>query len=146
MSVGVTLAMGLTQVPHINLYWSKDDIFYNKFIASAISRDRYLLLLKLLHFENNETCDTLNRLHKIENIISKLLQNFQKVMQPGNILVIDESMVPFRGRLHFRQYIPNKTHKYGVKLYKLCSPEGYTFNIIVYTRKGGTEADLGHSQ
>lgn len=144
--LGITIAMGLTQVPHINLYWSKDDIFYNKFIANVLSRDRYLLLLKLLHFQNNETCDMSDRLYKINNIFSKLLENFQKVIKPGSILVIDESIVPFRGRLFFRQYIPNKTHKYGMKLYKLCSPEGYTFNLIVYTGKGEKEAGLGHSQ
>ncbi|XP_045467004.1 piggyBac transposable element-derived protein 4-like [Harmonia axyridis] len=142
--LGVTLAMGLTEVPHINLYWSKDDIFYNKFISNTFRRDRYLLLLKLLHFENNETCDISNRLYKIEKVVSKLLQNFQTILQPGNILVIDESMVPFRGRLKFRQYIPNKTHRYGIKLYKLCSPEG--FNTIIYTGKGETNPDLGHSQ
>jgi hypothetical protein len=50
-------------------------------------------------------------------------------------LVIDESMVPFRGRLHFRQYIPNKTHKYGIKLYKLCTTDGYTCNISVYRKR-----------
>ncbi|CAK9834556.1 PiggyBac transposable element-derived protein 4, partial [Anthophora retusa] len=32
-------------------------------------------------------------------------------------------MVPWRGRLSFRQYIPGKRHKYGIKLYKLCLPE-----------------------
>ncbi|CAH1973228.1 unnamed protein product [Acanthoscelides obtectus] len=62
------------------------------------------------------------------------------------VLVIDESMVPFRGRLSFRQYVPNKTHRYGVKLYKLCTSSGYTYNLKVYTGKGDTQPELGHAQ
>ncbi|CAH1998448.1 unnamed protein product [Acanthoscelides obtectus] len=55
-------------------------------------------------------------------------------------------MVPFRGRLSFRQYIPNKTHRYGVKLYKLCTSSVYTYNLKVYTGKGDTQPELGHAQ
>jgi hypothetical protein len=50
-------------------------------------------------------------------------------------VVIDESMVPFRGRLLFKQYIPGKRHKYGVKLYKLCLPGKYTYALEIYLGK-----------
>lgn len=42
-------------------------------------------------------------------------------------------MVPFRGRLLFLQNILSKTHKYGIKIYKLCSAEGYTWGYQVYS-------------
>jgi len=29
---------------------------------------------------------------------------------PGDSLVIDESIIPFRGRLKFKQHIPGKAH------------------------------------
>ena len=44
-------------------------------------------------------------------------------------------MIPWRGRLSFCQYIPGKVHKYGVKLYKLCTVKGYTWNLKVYCGK-----------
>lgn len=132
---GILVAMGLCSVPSINLYWSKDTLFHNTFISSVMTRDRFLLLLKFIHFANNEHANN-NKLYKIEHVLSLLLKNYQAVFKPGRILVIDESMIPFRGRLHFKQYIPNKTHKYGVKLY----------NVKVYTGKGDTNPDLGHSQ
>lgn len=50
-------------------------------------------------------------------------------------IVIDETLVPWRGRLVFRQYIPNKAHKYGIKLFKLCSSEGYTYDLSIYSGK-----------
>lgn len=54
-------------------------------------------------------------------------------------MIVDESMVPFRGRLIFKQFIPRKAHKYGVKLFKICEANGYTHNIKVYA--GNSQVD-----
>lgn len=45
----VLIAMGLVQLPKINLYWSKDPLYHNKFISSVITRDRFLLIFKCWH-------------------------------------------------------------------------------------------------
>lgn len=52
---------------------------------------------------------------------------------PGKELSLDESMVLWRGRLLFRQYIKNKRHKYGIKLYVLAEP-WYCFKITSLRR------------
>lgn len=57
--------------------------------------------------------------------------SFERLLLEREV-AIDESMVPFRGRIYFRQYIPGKKHKYGIKLFKLCSKGGYTHRIVVY--------------
>ena len=44
-------------------------------------------------------------------------------------------MVPWCGHLLFRQYNSSKAHKYGVKIYQLCNPEGYTYTSSVYVGK-----------
>jgi len=44
-------------------------------------------------------------------------------------------MIPFTGRLFFKQYLKNKRHKYGIKLFKLCMPPNYTINLKVYAGK-----------
>lgn len=65
-------------------------------------------------------------------------QNFQIAYTPEKDICIDETMVPFRGRLNIKQYIPRKSHKYGLKLFKLCVKGGYTWNIKVYAGKEAT--------
>ncbi|XP_047735891.1 uncharacterized protein LOC125177698 [Hyalella azteca] len=45
--------------------------------------------------------------------------------------------------LKFRQYLTGKAHKYGIKLYKLCTPEAYTLNVIVHS--GNTAPRYGLS-
>lgn len=44
-------------------------------------------------------------------------------------------MIPFRGRLSFRQYDKSKRHKYGIKLFKVCTNPGYTIKIQIYSGK-----------
>jgi hypothetical protein len=61
-----------------------------------------------------------------------LLEKFQNNVTPKEAVCIDETLVPFRGRLSFRQFIKNKCHKFGIKLYKLCLEKGYTYNMTVY--------------
>lgn len=56
-------------------------------------------------------------------------------MTPSEVMCIDESVIPFTGRLFFKQYNKNKRHKYGIKLFKLCIPPNYTIGIKVYAGK-----------
>ena len=100
----------------------------------------------MLHFNDNETSDKHRRLYKIEPILEMLRNNFKSVYSPGEKLVVDESLVPFRGRLHFRQYIPGKSHKYGIKLYKICTVNGYTWDLQDYTGKLSNEPEHNHSE
>lgn len=55
-------------------------------------------------------------------------------------MCIDESVIPFVGRLSFRQYIKNKRHRYGIKIFKLCINDGYTVGFKIYA---GQEAIPG---
>ena len=94
----------------------------------------------MLHFSDNETSKSGDRLAKID----MLQKNFQSLFCPEEDAVIDETLVPWRGRLTFRQYIPNKMHRYGVKLFKLCSMVGYTWGLKVYSGKSQTgEREIG---
>ncbi|XP_048515560.1 piggyBac transposable element-derived protein 4-like [Athalia rosae] len=142
---GILLIMGIVQLPEIRLYWSNNDMYANARIKKAMRRDHFLSILKFLHFSDNTTARTEDRLHKIRNIIEAIVDNFKSSIKPGKNIVIDESMVPWRGRLGFRQYIPGKRHKYGVKAYKLCLPEGYTYNFEIYAGKNGTIIKKSHS-
>ena len=48
------------------------------------------------------------------------------------------------------QTIKNKAHKYGIKLFKLCTQNGYTLHTKIYCGKNSddlnTDASLGHAE
>ena len=92
-----------------------------------MSRDRFLSILKYLQFSKNNITVIDDRLNKIRNILKIIIDSFQHAVKTGKNVVRDESMVPWRERLSFRQYIPGQRYKYGIKLYKLSLPGGYTY-------------------
>lgn len=147
--IGILLIMGMNSLPKMRLYWSGDQMFGNRVIQKTMKRDRFDCLLKFFHLCNNEDPSANDdRLFKIRRVMNLICNQFKRTVLPGEDLVIDESMVPWRGRLTFRQYLPAKSHKYGVKLYKICSPDGYTYDIRVYAGKNNpdmVENDHGHT-
>ena len=58
------------------------------------------------------------------------------VLAPLKISQSIEGMIPFRGRLSFRQYMPARTTKYGIKVWIAAdSSNGYVLNFDVYLGK-----------
>ncbi|XP_030747681.1 piggyBac transposable element-derived protein 4-like [Sitophilus oryzae] len=142
---GLLLHMGPCSFPSIEHYWSQNIMYKMPFWGQVMSRNRFQLLLRFLHFADN-TEATEDRLYKIRPV----LDHFNKIMEdhyvPDKNVCIDESMILWRGRLFFRQYIKNKKHKYGIKLYELCESAGMVLKIKVYCGKSEpTENDLGHA-
>lgn len=129
--LGIIFWMGLNKKPKLSDYWSKKLIYENR-VTNIMSRNRFELILRMWHFSNNQECTEGDRLFKIQPLIDLLLERFQLANIPNKDICIDETLVPFRGKLSFKQFIKNKRHKFGIKLYKLCSNSGYTYNLKVY--------------
>ncbi|KAG5883488.1 hypothetical protein JTB14_013132 [Gonioctena quinquepunctata] len=134
--VGFYIWMGMNCRPAIASYWSTDVLYKNQ-VSQVLSRNRFEMLLRMIHSSDRENETNNDRLYKIRPVLDMLNNSFQQTYTMRQEMVIDESMIPWRGRLKFRQYIPTKSHKYGVKLFKLCSPSGYTWKCQIYT--GRTE-------
>lgn len=132
--IGVVLWMGLDRKPKLRNYWCKNEM-YSSVLSKTISRNRFEAILSFLHVSNNETALPDDRLAKINPLVRALTVKFQNAINPGENICIDESMVPFRGRVHFRQYIQTKKHRYGIKIFKLCLKGGYTWRLKIYAGK-----------
>jgi len=60
------------------------------------------------------------------------MEKFSKFYSPSEHLAVDKVIVNFKGRVIFRQYIPSKHKRFGIKIYKLCDETGYTYDLTVY--------------
>lgn len=136
------LYMGLVKLPKIADYWSKDEIMGQNFPRTVMSRNRFELLLQMIHFSQDDDNNQSDRLHRVKHLLDVMNDNFKRNYIPGQNICIDESMVPFRGRLIFRQYNKQKRHKYGIKLFKLCTLPGYTYRINIYAGKQHEEINV----
>jgi len=132
--LGVVLWMGLVQLPSYDHYWSTSPVFHTN-VGRVMSRNRFEIIMQMIHFMDNEQADKSNRLYKLGTLVEDLTENYNICYIPEESLCIDESVIPFMGRLLFKQYIKNKSHKYGVKIFKLCVPPCYTLAMKVYAGK-----------
>jgi hypothetical protein len=114
--LGLIILMGINNLPHMKLYWSKDMVFHNTFISSIMSRDRFLQISYNLHLADNsleperESKDY-SKIYKVKNFTEILRRNFQKNYNFGRYGTIDESMIKFKGRSSLKQYLPLKPIK-----------------------------------
>ena len=69
-----------------------------------------------------------------------------KIYAPERDLAIDESVIKFKGRVSFRQYMPSKPTRWGIKQFALCeSKTGYALKFLTYLGKGTIEQVPGYS-
>ncbi|XP_069814605.1 piggyBac transposable element-derived protein 4-like [Dendropsophus ebraccatus] len=138
---GLLLNMGLVKKTGIRDYWSSDILYNTPLNSTVMTRTRFEDILKCLHYNDNSRCPppqdpSYDRLYKVRPVIDHYATKFSQVYTPSQNVVVDESLVSFKGRLHFRQYLPNKRARYGIKMYKACeSSTGYTFRFQIYEGK-----------
>ena len=129
VSFATTMLMGLNQKNRVEDYWSTDKLIATPIFGELFARDRYLSILRYLHFTDNDTEEG-----------SKLRKKFQAAMIPWENLCVDESLMLWKGRLSFKQYIPTKRRRFGVKLFMLCDCNTkFVLNLVVYT---GAETEI----
>lgn len=140
---GLVIHTGSIRLNRLQDYWKTHWLYNLPAYKEYMSRDRFMLILRCLHFARNPLLGQgkpADRLFKIRPIINYFNSRMNEIYYPGKELSLDESIVLWRGRLQFRQYIKNKRHKYGVKLYLLTEPDGTVLKFSVYT---GTLDDFG---
>ena len=140
--LGLIGYMALLWHGYYKKHWSSRYLYKNSVAPAAMSRNRFEILMRMWRFSDNEKIVGDDRLHKLRPLTEKLQERYASICTPGETVCVDESMIPFRGRLLIKQYIPIKAHKYGVKVFKLCCNKGYTWNFKIYE---GKEKEKGGS-
>ena len=133
-------------------YWSKGWPFSSDNFSSLMSSRRFELILRFLHLNDSTTQPQrgqqgFNKLYKIQPLLDLLLPSFKDCYTPSQFISIDESMIAFKSRLSFLQYLPKKPHKWGMKAWVLAdATNGYTWGWKLYTGKedGRMEMGLAH--
>jgi hypothetical protein len=118
--LGLYLLMGIIQKPTLRSYFSRKRILSTPGFGDIISRDRFELITKCLHFADNANRAGYEgpvKLYKIFSVLSHLNHKFQNLFLPGPNISIDESLTLWKGPLSFKQYLPLKAAKFGIKTY-----------------------------
>ena len=138
--LAMLLLQGIVRKPKKTLYFSKKSSLNTPFFRRIFSCDRFLLLSKFLHFTNNDDTEDVSsvpqKLVKLWPVLQHIKNKFSSVYVPEEHVSIDESLMLWKGRLSWKQYIPSKRARYGIKSYEICeSSTGYIWDFFVYTGK-----------
>ncbi|XP_035216381.1 piggyBac transposable element-derived protein 4-like [Stegodyphus dumicola] len=141
--LALLLLQGIVQKPVERCFWSKRPILDTPFFGKIMTERRFSLIMKFLHFEDNSTLKGKNypnpKLKNIHTLHEMIISNFKTVYIPEKDISIDESLIAYKGLLGWKQFIPSKRARFGIKLFQLCEAEsGYIWNSIIYTGKGTT--------
>jgi len=106
--IALILAMGIISMPELKLYWTREYLLQTPISHKTFLLKRFQLLLRYLHFVNDEDTDNNDRLRKIRPLLEMLCTSFRKTCMPGQNISVDESLMLFKGRLLMKQYIPQR--------------------------------------
>ncbi|VDO82329.1 unnamed protein product [Haemonchus placei] len=100
--LGICLYVGIVKLPSMSDYWSTKlpDVLWR--LKSWL--EIVLKPCQCLHFVDNENADKESRLYKIQPVLDLLNTSFQRMHKPEKEICIDITMVPFKGRIVFKQF------------------------------------------
>ena len=150
--IGLHLVMSIVQLPSYTLGWKQMWPFTVSGIPQVMQRESFERISKYFHCNDTSNNpprrtpghDKLCHIRPVLDAVSKTcLDNYN----PTKEQTIDEGMIAFKGRLSFKQYLPAKPTKFGIKVWERASPHnGYCHEFQVYTGKKdgqGREDNLG---
>lgn len=125
--LGIIIYMSVFHYPSVRSYWGKYG-FQN--IMQTMTVNRFEKLRSVIHFNDNLQHRPVghpqhDRLHKIRPMIQHLNKCFMNAAPFEQRLSLDEQMCSTKVAHFMKQYLPNKPHKWGFKLFVLCSLSGY---------------------
>ena len=139
--IALVIGMGIVNMPDMQQYWSTSWPFTSTNFSSIMSRDKFLHLLKFLHLADNTAMAAkgepgYDALFKVRHLLTTLIARYKESYSMKKEVSVDESIIAYKGRLSFLQYMPKKPHKWGIKAWVLAEAEtGYTWNFRLYTGK-----------
>lgn len=130
--IGIILFMGNVKLNRMADYWSTNYLMrLSPYLFMA--RDRFYLILRALNVQTDERPQSI---YKIKPLIDLFNQSMCSIYYPAKNIAIDESLILWKGRLSFRQYLKGKRHRYGIKLYILADMHGIIQKIHLYAGAG----------
>ena len=135
--IGIFLRMGLVEMTGTRNYWETETRFGP--VADVMSRNRFLLLLSVIHFVNNDNVSEEDRvkdkLWKLRPFL-KMFRDQCLLLTPTQHQAVDEQMVPYKGKFSgIRQYIKGKPNPWGFKVWARCDSTGLLHDFSVYQGK-----------
>nr|CAH7758124.1 unnamed protein product [Callosobruchus chinensis] len=138
--IGLLYLSGVLKSNRLNVeeIWTQNGTGVELF-RLTMSQCRFRFLCNHLRFDDLATREErkeTDKLAAIREVFDSVINNFNTAYTPFEWVTIDEKLEAFRGKCSFRQFIPSKPNKYGLKIFAMVDAKTfYTCNMEVYVGK-----------
>ncbi|XP_071268197.1 piggyBac transposable element-derived protein 4-like [Salvelinus alpinus] len=106
---------------------------------ATMSLQTFQVLSQVIRFDNRDTRPgrrQQDKLAAIREVWHKWVERPPLIYNPSPDITVDERLIAFKGCCTFKQYMPSKPSKYGIKIWAACDARTcYAWNMQVYTGK-----------
>lgn len=134
--IGILMYMSVYR-PNLESYWGN-----NGFppIQNTMPIKKFKAIKQYLSFQEEtervkKGQPRYDRLFRIRKLADEINERFDSIPKTAR-LCVDEQMCSTKMKHHLRQYMPNKPHKWGIKLFVLCDSHGYAYRFEIYNGAG----------
>ncbi|XP_069670940.1 piggyBac transposable element-derived protein 3-like isoform X1 [Periplaneta americana] len=144
--LGILLLSGYHRLPSERHYWSEEADLGLDIVKNAMSRNQFLKLKSLIHFNDNTDPNDQNhnKGFKVRPLMSMLNAAFQQFGIFSEHLAIGEMIVKYYGHNSLKQLIRGKPIRFGYKLWALCGSNGYCYKFDLYCGKDAAGSDVSN--
>ena len=142
--------MSIVNLLTTKMFWLQTILFGSFTASDVMTRNRFDKITEYMHVDDRSTMaakdsQNFDKLYLIQPLLSRVNKLRSKNYRPHHEFSIDETMIKFRGRLGFRQDMPAKPNKYGIKIWvRADSYNGYVNEFYVYVgRPQGNMPEVG---
>ena len=137
--VGLLILFGVTNKNDVDAdnIWCPTSPDHSAFATACMSRSRFRFISTSISFDDFNSRVSRKqedpKFHKMRELLNDFKKKIREGLIPGSRVCVDEQLYAYRGRCGFRQYMPSKPNKYGIKFWLLvCIYSGYLFDADVY--------------
>lgn len=112
---------------------------------ATMSHKRFHQITRILCFDDKRSQPPYrdDKLAPFRKLWEMWTHRLPMLFNPDRDICVDEQLVPYRGRCSFRQYMPKKPAKYGIKIWATCDVNtSYAWKLQVYTGKANGKPEV----
>uniref|UniRef100_UPI00358F8AC9 piggyBac transposable element-derived protein 4-like n=1 Tax=Myxine glutinosa TaxID=7769 RepID=UPI00358F8AC9 len=143
--LGISLLVGCEKSWDVSIRELFGDRLSNPMYHATMSIERFEDIRRCLRFDDRGMRDfhlQTDYMAAFRYVWELFLENCRKRFVPRECVTVGEQLLPFRGRCKFKQHMPSKPAKCGIKIFWLCDPKtSYTLDGIAYMGKQSGQED-----
>lgn len=135
--IGILFFMSVYRYPNVRSYWSR---YVFQPIHSSMTVNRFEEIRRYMHFSDNQQLPPSDSpdydvLYKIRPVVNHFNARFSAIPMLQRLCVDEQMCATKMTGSKIRQFMPNKPHKWGFKLFVLCDSSGFSYGFEIYSGK-----------